>query len=164
MRLSEIGKQANKTSREKGFWEDYDRIPQLLFLVKDPGHTFGVEFYGDNKVSSNWQEAYKEAEIAKKICLIHSELSEVLEARRKGIKANRIAFERVVKDSTYKDDPQYWKEMFEKFIKDSDGDEFADAQIMLAELAEELKMDLEWHVQMKMMYNALREPKHGKKF
>lgn len=91
---------------------------------------------------------------ARRLALIHSEVSEALEACRKGKRAGLTAF---------KADGET-KEAFEKHIKDSFEDELADAVIRLLELVACENIDIETHVRLKMEYNAARPHKFGKAY
>ncbi len=91
---------------------------------------------------------------ARRLALVHSEVSEALEACRKGKRADPAAF---------KSDGET-KEAFEKHIKDSFEDELADAVIRLLELAACENIDIETHVRLKMEYNAARPYKFGKAY
>jgi len=89
------------------------------------------------------------------LMLIVSELSEALEADRKGKRAT-VKF-------PYNDafiDPK----KYEKHIRGTVEEELADAIIRLCDLAGTYKIDLSWHVMAKMAYNKTRPYKHGKKY
>ena len=94
---------------------------------------------------------------ARNIALIHSEVSEALEADRKGLRANMEAFDKH-KEILSAD------ENFTKYIKDSVEDELADAVIRIFDYCGHARIDLERHIIEKMRYNALRPFKHNKKY
>ncbi len=111
-------------------------------------------FYGDDgKADRNFGEC---------IALMHSELSEALEAHRNGRDCQV--------DPCYYSDPEAWpdKELwklnFLKDIKDTTADELADTMIRIADTAGFLGINLEEHIKAKMAYNATREKLHGKKY
>lgn len=99
----------------------------------------------------------KERNIGEMIALIHSEVSEALEADRNGkscscspTEVNRLEV------------PDVFKYSFQTNIKDSFEDELADIMIRVMDLAEHKGVDLEGHIIAKMRYNTMREHKHGK--
>lgn len=98
--------------------------------------------------------------IAEKLMLIVSELSEAMEADRE----NRY----ITKDHIrhYKAGIKLvgMKDSFEMCIKNRFEDELADVAIRLGDLAEAKGVDLTWHIQEKMKYNKTRKKKHGKKY
>jgi NTP pyrophosphatase (non-canonical NTP hydrolase) len=111
-------------------------------------------FYGeDGKGERNFGEL---------IALVHSELSEALEAHRTG-KDCKV-------DPNYYDNPddwpykELWKLNFLKDIKDTTADEIADTFIRLGDLCGYLGIDIDAHIRAKMAYNATREKLHGKKY
>lgn len=100
--------------------------------------------------------------IAEKLMLIVSEVSEGLEAYRKN-------------NETGKDTPLYIIEglerestldyaAFEKAFKDTFKDEMADVFIRLFDLCGALDIDIELAIRAKMAFNAMRPYKHGKQF
>jgi NTP pyrophosphatase (non-canonical NTP hydrolase) len=102
------------------------------------------------------------------LCLIHSEVSEALEADRKGkySQADEIKLGGLSDKNygiTYYDDSVFQRE-FADCVKDTFEDELADVMIRVMDLAAFKGVDLEKHIKAKMRYNALREHKHGKKY
>lgn len=101
------------------------------------------------------------------LCLIHSEVSEALEADRK----NHYAVDSWnLKNSIDLDDlgstsaKQYFKQEFEVAVKNSFEDELADVIIRVLNLCAFKGIDIEKHIKMKMIYNSMREHKHGKRY
>ncbi len=121
----------------------------------------------ENAIKKGFYESEKN--IGEMLCLIHSEVSEALEADRKN-KYSNVANEWYIKGMAdknygatfYNDD--VFKESFEKTVKNTFEDELADIMIRVMDLAGYKGIDLESHIKAKMRYNALREHKHGKKY
>lgn len=136
MTLNEWAVRALEIATRKGFHDTEKRLEKALA--------------GDDALL---QEAAA-LQTARRLALVHSEVSEALEACRKGKRAGLAAF---------KSDGET-KEAFEKHIKDSFEDELADAVIRLLELAACENIDIETHVRLKMEYNAARPYKFGKAY
>lgn len=120
----------------------------------------------NNAKSKGFHEGEKN--IGEMLCLIHSEVSEALEADRKDkyavvddIKLGGLADKNY--GTTYYDDLDF-KRDFAASVKDTFEDELADVMIRVMDLAYHKGIDLERHIKAKMRYNAMREPKHGKKY
>lgn len=92
------------------------------------------------------------------LMLIVSELSEAMEADRKVKYAEVTQFQKNI------DLGGNWERNFEALIKDRFEDEIADAFIRLFDLCGAMNIDIEYHIKQKLVYNATREYKHGKKY
>jgi NTP pyrophosphatase (non-canonical NTP hydrolase) len=97
--------------------------------------------------------------IGEMLCLIHSEVSEALEADRK----DRYTTASIRAVNGWHDD-KYFCESFVTNVKDNFEDELADVMIRVMDLAAFKVIDLEEHIRAKMRFNATREFKHGKKY
>ena len=98
------------------------------------------------------------------LALIHSEVSEALEADRKSKFANWDLYEKELLAKLSLGDAGAFNYAFETHVKNSFEDELADIIILVMDLAAFKGFDLEKHIQMKMRYNSLRPHKHGKKY
>ena len=114
-----------------------------------------------------------EKNIGEMLCLIHSEVSEALEADRKDDHYNLETKYRKNKDferaSTWAFDivdtsEEAWENWFRAEVKNTFEDELADIVIRVMDLAAFKGINLEEHISMKMRFNATREHKHGKAY
>lgn len=119
-----------------------------------------------NKLSKEIHENAKnkgfyegEKNIGEMLCLIHSEVSEALEADRKGryTKSNIFAVNGWTSDGDF-------THSFKENVKDTFEDELADIVIRVMDLAAFKGVNLEEHISAKIRYNSTREHKHGKKY
>ncbi len=113
------------------------------------------------KVHNNAKEKgfyNNERNIGELLCLIHSEVSEALEADRKDHFTQKSVEEII---NTPDED---YKEVFEANVKNTFEDELADIVIRVMDLAGYKNIDLETHILAKLKYNSSREQKHGKKY
>ena len=104
----------------------------------------------------------KDQSLGELLCLIHSELSEALEADRNGKRADLKRYEAALEKFSHS--PRKVQSSFEFFVKDTVEDELADAVIRIADLAGYLGIDLEAHIKAKMKYNKKRPRLHGKAY
>lgn len=113
--------------------------------------------------------------IGEKLMLVNTELSEALEADRKGRKADLAGFRTrlselensmnmgVVKPENVENlKKEFFEACFKKYVKDTVEDELADAVIRLLDICAYLNIDIDTHVELKMKYNSGREKYHGK--
>ena len=117
-------------------------------------NTLAKNIYEGNKARGFWDE---ERNIGETLMLVVTELSEALEAHRSG------------KLCAYSDKVAYAEsddavQAFKHHIKDSFEDEIADAVIRLLDMCGGLRIDIDFHVTSKLMYNSSRPFKHGKKY
>ena len=128
----------------------------MLNEVRDAIHTNSI-------AKGFWEEP--NTNITEKIMLVVTELSEAVEAMRKLSKEELIS-EIQGNSATIEAFDLYGYDHydFEKFVKDSIGDEFADSIIRILDLCGRLGIDIEGHIKYKMVYNSTRPYLHGKKF
>lgn len=110
-----------------------------------------------------------EKNIGEMLCLIHSEVSECLEADRKDQycdldNENWNVDGRSLREDLKDFDDVQFLQTFKISVKDTFEDELADVVIRCMDLAAFKGIDLEAHIKAKMRYNSLREHKHGKKY
>lgn len=120
-------------------------------------NTLSKEIHAANVKKGFYEE---EKNIGEMLALIHSEVSEMLEAHRKD------NWSSVISSYSYlfeKGDDAF-NSLFESLIKDTFEDELADTVIRCLDLAGYLDIDIEAHVKAKLRYNSLRPYKHGKKY
>lgn len=101
----------------------------------------------------------KEKNIGEMLCLMHSEISEALEADRKDLYATTNM--NVVNGWT--SDEDFLKAYKEK-VKGTFEEEMADIFIRLMDMCGFKGIDIVAHVKAKMRYNLAREKYHGKKY
>lgn len=108
----------------------------------------------------------KEMNFGERLMLTVSELSEALDADRKGRRVPKgkgdyfLTAKRHINGSDLIEDSQY-KFAFEESIKDTLEDEIADTVIRLLDMCGYMNIDLAFHVEAKLQYNKLRGHKHG---
>ena len=132
--MEQLIKKAHEMAKEKGFWETERNVSELLMLIV-------------------------------------SELAEALEALRKDHYADKGVVKDLLQDlELNKTDEEFvikaleFKVKFDEGVKSSFEDEIADVAIRLFDLCGGLGIDLQKHIELKMMYNSMRGYKHGKKF
>lgn len=95
--------------------------------------------------------------IGELLMLITSELGEALESHRQDKLSDWDSYNKDI-------DKLGENESFRIHIKDTFEDEIADAIIRLLDLSARLNIDLEKHINAKVMYNKSRPYLHGKKY
>lgn len=128
-----------------------------------------------NKLSKQIHEANikkgfyeNEKNIGEMLALIHSEVSEALEADREQNYANidSITLGGLADRDygiTFHDENRFL-DKFSSDVKNTFEDELADIMIRVMDLAAYKGINLEFHIKAKMRYNALRPYKHGKEY
>ncbi len=114
------------------------------------------EIHQNNKEKGFFDD---EKNIGEMLALIHSEVSEALEADR----IDNYCNVRVKSVSGWNIDEGF-KVSFVQNVKNTFEDELADIMIRVMDLAAFRNIDLEGHIKAKIRYNKLRPHKHGKKY
>jgi NTP pyrophosphatase (non-canonical NTP hydrolase) len=119
--------------------------------------------HADAKRKGFWDS---ERETGTLLMLCVSELSEALEADRKGRYADLQAYNECEKadDILESDKEVYELSSFQSLIKDTFEDELADTVIRILDLCGARGIDLERHINLKLKYNRSRERMHGKAY
>ncbi len=101
----------------------------------------------------------KEKNIGEMLALIHSEVSEALEADRK----DRYCPVNILGVVGWADDDSF-NTHYKETVKGTFEEEMADIVIRVMDMCAFKGIDLENHIKAKMRVNSLREYKHGKKY
>lgn len=125
--------------------------------------------YNTAKEKGFWED---ERNFAECIALMHSELSEALEADRKGdwfYKNNKTIIEeghqpRKVSIEDFVNNESLLKVHFKHTAKSTAEDELADTIIRILDYCGSEGIDIESHVKAKLAYNKTRPHKHGKEY
>ena len=148
--MNKLAKTIYTGNVEKKFWQHREGVPLLM-----------VE---SGLFTESQIEAVKKAFVGQQLALIHSELSEALEADRgRGNTFDKTAFENYFKYTSDKTEEEKFKTAFEKYVKDSFQDEICDTVIRLLDLCGGLDIDIHWHIKQKLKFNKLRSAMHGGK-
>ena len=126
MNLTKLSKEINKNVRNKGFWNNMDFAIQM---TQNQVRVIGLDKH------------VKDAFISQKLALVHTEISEAMEATRiDGYENNGYGIN----------------------IKDSFADELADSIIRILDICGELNIDIQEQIDWKLDKNKSREYMHGK--
>ena len=106
----------------------------------------------ENAIRHGFYDNKRETGTLLMLCV--SELSEALEAGRKG---KHALFVDAISEDNFKED-------FEMCVKDSFEDELADAIIRILDLCGYYNIDIDEHIRLKMKYNEMRQHMHGKSY
>ena len=130
-----------------------------------------IKIHENNVEKGFWQDKATK-NVGEVLMLCVSELSEALEAHRKGktkaLPAFNSAMEYVglkIEDFNKENPNIFWiKNRFETTVKDTFEDEIADTVIRIFDLCEGFGIDLETHIRLKLEYNKTRPFKHDKAY
>ena len=135
-----------------------------------PLNELAKDIYLANKEKGFWPDDPKERNIGELIALMHSELSEALEAHRTGAKwPDEYDLDLVHaslgldRQGLTSDEIAPFMDEFQTRIKNSLPDELADTIIRVLDFCGAHDIDIESHIELKLAYNKLRPHKHGKK-
>lgn len=146
--LNKLAAEVNNNAVSKGFYEAQNEIREIL-----------------SSHAPHLIIAMENAFFAQKIALIHSELSEALEAHRKNKHANYGIFNELQENLKYEglSEDEAFEAAFEHLIKDTTEDELlADTTIRILDVAGYNEDDIDFHITNKMRYNSMQQKKHGK--
>jgi NTP pyrophosphatase (non-canonical NTP hydrolase) len=132
-------------------------LRSLTISLSDMLNQLAQEIH-ENAKSKGFYDETQSKNVPEKLMLIVSEVSEGLEAHRKGKRCNPKDAGAVLTGH----DDWVFKQAFESVVKDKFEDEIADAIIRLLDLSAWQGMDIQSHVLAKMRYNSMRERMHGK--
>ena len=132
---------------KQGFWDKFNKISTL-------------------SIDDEMKDYLRDACINQFLALVTTEISEAVESLRKGKVCT------VDLDNDYWLDPDLstpeleaaWVTEFKSKVKDTVGDEIADAVIRILDLCGGIEINLESHIIAKMHYNKTRAKMHGKRF
>ncbi len=118
-------------------------------------NNLATQIHQNNKEKGFYDEPKNTGEM---IALMHSELSEALEADRKGVKCIPP-----MNDLDLLDDNNF-EISYKHEVKGAFEEEMADILIRVLDMCAYKGIDIDFHVEAKMRYNKLRPHKHGKKY
>jgi NTP pyrophosphatase (non-canonical NTP hydrolase) len=138
-----------------GYWFNWNAAPSALATIPIPTlNTLAQGIYEGNKSRGFWSKDHQSGDRSRNfgelLMLITSELGEALEAHRK----DRWADIRAYRENG----------IFKDAIKDTVEDEIADAVIRLLDLCAGYGIDLDFHLNEKLKYNATRPYLHNKAY
>lgn len=144
MELNALARYVYKLNVKKGFYSDVAELRGTV--TTDRRGIIGI---------------IDQLQFGQRIALIHSELSEAIEAHR-----IRKYFEAGddFKEYLMGLEGEEFNSRFREFVKDTIEDEIVDAFIRILDLCGAGDIDLEFHVNAKLKYNKNRPYKHGKEY
>lgn len=116
----------------------------------------------DNAKAKGFYDTEQVFNIGEKLALVTSELMEALEADRSGKYVFKPSLPEIEKAIDVNE--ELFNCQFESYVKNTFEDELADSLIRILDLCGALNIDIDKHVQLKMLYNSKRPVRHGKKY
>lgn len=113
--------------------------------------------YIANKEKGFWDNDRNVGEL---LMLVNTELSEAMQGHQKGKFTNPRDLNHIKGLKTLDD----FKSQFKAVIKDTFEDEIADAIIRLLDMCGGLRIDIQKHIELKLLYNHTRPRLHGNKY
>lgn len=148
MTINEMAEKAHNNAKDKGF---YLSTETALKVAENYTEESGDDMYSH----------IKDAFIAQRLALIHSEVSEALEAARDNrLERTCYCTDDELEEMTDTSFAIHYKECF----KDRFAADLAGTMIRLGDLANWLGIDLQRAVELEMRYNSTRAHKHGKSY
>lgn len=121
-----------------------------------------------NNINKGFWDDKGTKNVGEVLMLCVSELSEALEAHRKGkfaVKSWNLEKNcGNINEESSTNDKLYFQQEFEVAIKDTFEDEIADTVIRLFDLCSGFNIDLVYHIEQKLKYNKMRPYKHNKAY
>jgi hypothetical protein len=115
----------------------------------------------ENAKSKGFYDNGKAQNMGERLALIHSEISEALEADREGrYVTGKVLVEKILDEP---DDKEFIRK-YKTLVKGSFEEELADMIIRPLDMGAHKEIDIDLHVKAKMRFNSLREHMHGKKY
>lgn len=136
--------------------------------LQDNAHQNAIAkgFWDGVQINARGQRVMTNSELAEKLCLIHSEVSEALEDLRDGkMETQFLETSGDQKGDVLDFDQAVCRGDSLRFMKPIGfPSELADIAIRLFDLCGALNIDLQHEIELKMAHNATRPAKHGKAF
>lgn len=148
MKINEMASNAHKNANSKGFYDETEMALNELDPII-------------SKLKPQIYDCVKQAFIAQRLALITSEVSEALEAARKGhFEPGQYIPDKLIDEMSDAEFAAFYKHDH----KDRFAAELAGTIIRIGDLAAWLGIDLERAVELEMRFNSTRPHKHGKTY